>query len=94
VIDSARLAVVRDDVKEITVYEAAVPWSELKLVDRTKPVRFSFVINDRDRGNSKEGWLEWAAGAGETKGNELSFSPSWSFTTANLTEWAFVELPK
>ncbi|MGQ9524299.1 MAG: hypothetical protein ACUVTZ_05585 [Armatimonadota bacterium] len=91
VIDSVSLAVARDDVKEVTTYEAAVPWSELRLVDRTKPVRFSFIINDRDRGNAKEGWLEWAAGSGVTKGNELSFSPSWTFTTANLTEWAFVD---
>lgn len=88
------LAVVRDDIKETTTYEVAIPWSLMPQVDRTKPVRFGFIVNDRDRGNSKEGWLEWPAMAGVKKGNELSFSPTWVFTTANLAEFAFVDSAK
>jgi hypothetical protein len=89
-IPNAKFAVVRDDVKEVTIYEVAIPWSELKLVDRSKPVRFSCLINDRDK-ERKEGWLELGAGLGVKKGSHLSFSPSWVFTTANLIDWGFVE---
>jgi hypothetical protein len=90
-IKTVPFAAKRDDVNEITTYEAAIPWEELKDLPRDKPFHLAFKVNDRDRENAVEGWLESAAGAGEIRGNELSFSPTWQYTTANLSDWVLLK---
>lgn len=90
-VPSAKAFIHRDDVKERTIYEVAIPWTELRMVKGKNLIRFAFLITDRDKGGM-EGWIESPAGAGVLKGNEMSFSPYWRFTTANLVPWAFIDL--
>jgi len=58
----ARLAVQRTQDGR-TVYEAAVPWSALKLAAPAAGTRWtaSFTVNDNDGGGFR-GWLEWTPG--------------------------------
>jgi hypothetical protein len=86
-----KLAVKRDDINEMTVYEAAIPWSELADLPHDAPFHLAFKLNDKDRGAGVEGWIESNAGAGIARGNELSFSPSWGYTAANLCPWALMK---
>ena len=85
-----KLAVRRDDVNEVTTYEAAIPWSELPALAKDRPFRFAFKVNDRDREPRTEGWLESAAGAGEQRGSIFAFSPASQYTTANRSEWVLL----
>ncbi|MEF2965349.1 alpha/beta hydrolase fold domain-containing protein [Paenibacillus sp. M1] len=53
-----------------TVYEAAIPWSEL-IADRTLAgpglkLKFSLLVNDND-GAGRKGWLEYNGGIGTAK---------------------------
>ncbi|HEY3283418.1 MAG TPA: hypothetical protein VGN26_14210 [Armatimonadota bacterium] len=87
-VPDAKLAVKRDDLKETTVYECAIPWSLLKGVDRKK-LRLDVLINDRDK-EERGAAMEWSAGLGESQGNTLTFSPSWRYHLANQAPWTFL----
>ncbi|MBW3624203.1 MAG: hypothetical protein KY468_12420, partial [Armatimonadetes bacterium] len=87
--DAVKLAAKRDDVNEVTVYEAAIPWTELQKITHTGPFRFAFKINDRDR-DETIGWMNSAAGAGELRGSLFSFSPTSQYTAANLSDWTLL----
>lgn len=89
VADAVRLSVKRDDVNEVTIYEAAIPWAELSDLPRDRSFHFAFKLNDRDR-DEVVGWMNSAAGAGEVRGNLLTFSPSWQYATANLSDWTLL----
>lgn len=87
-VPDARLVVKRDDLKEITTYECALPWSLLKGLNPRK-LRLSLRLNDRD-GEARGAGLELAAGLGVGQGNILTFSPTWRYTLANLTPWTLL----
>ena len=65
-IKGAKLVVVREG--DYTVYEAAIPLSELAPLkpEAGKTVGFSMVVNDDD-GNGRKSWLEWSSGIGREK---------------------------
>ncbi len=91
--DKVKLAAKRDEVSEVTTYEAAIPWSELNRLPHTQPFHLAFKMNDKDRAGEPTGWIESAAGAGVVRSSPLSFSPSWQYTTANLSEWTLLDRP-
>ncbi len=74
-IEDCKVEVVRDEDKEMTVYEIALPWSEILPKGVTKPsadakLGFSLLINDND-GSGRRGWIEYASGIGLTKDTSL-----------------------
>jgi hypothetical protein len=87
--DAVRFAAKRDDVNEVTTYEAAIPWAELKDLQRDRPFHFAVRLNDRDR-DAVVVAMESAAGAGELRGNPLTFSPLSKYATANLSDWTLL----
>ncbi|MCU6707832.1 hypothetical protein M6D81_03830 [Paenibacillus sp. J5C_2022] len=77
-VSNAQAAVTRTDEDEYTVYELALPWSELEPV---KPhvgeaMSFSLLVNEND-GNGRRGWIEWASGIGSGKRPSLYRSMQW-----------------
>lgn len=67
-VDNGQLQIKRDETKKTTVYELALPWSELEPVRVAKDgvISFSLLVNDND-GNGRRGWIEWGSGIGEGK---------------------------
>jgi hypothetical protein len=73
-VNNARLNVVRDENAKDTIYELALPWSELKPVLPDDGLfSFSFLVNDND-GQGRKGYIAWGSGIGEGKSNKL-FKP-------------------
>ncbi|WP_158560688.1 sugar-binding protein [Paenibacillus contaminans] len=62
------LQIARDEERKVTVYELALPWSELAPIKPGKDgvIGFSLLVNDND-GNGRKGWIEWGSGIGEAK---------------------------
>lgn len=61
------LAVHRDELAQRTVYELALPWSEIPTIDRTgEGMTFSLLVNDND-GVGRKGFIEWGSGIGTEK---------------------------
>ncbi|WP_223285579.1 DNRLRE domain-containing protein [Paenibacillus sp. PL91] len=74
----AEATVTRDEEQKLTVYELALPWSELAPI---KPVNgesasFSLLVNDHD-GTGRRGWIEWGSGIGSEKRPSLYRSMQW-----------------
>ncbi|PYI55550.1 sugar-binding protein [Paenibacillus flagellatus] len=71
---NAHLRIVRDEAAKETVYELALPWTELKPAHMNDGMlAFSILVNDND-GQGRKGWIEWGAGIGGSKDNGL-FKP-------------------
>ncbi|WP_155987757.1 sugar-binding protein [Gorillibacterium massiliense] len=70
-VDDKQLQITRDETSKITLYELALPWSELTPVDPADGMlSFSMLVNDND-GAGRKGWIEWGSGIGGTKSNQL-----------------------
>jgi hypothetical protein len=67
----ADLAIVRHEDRDRTVYELAVPWSELAGFDGPADTfSASLLVNDND-GDGRKGWVEWGSGVGQTRDSAL-----------------------
>jgi hypothetical protein len=64
-LSSAREAIVRQSERGRTVYEVAIPWSDLR-TSPGEPTSLSLLINEND-GTGRLGWIEWASGIGANK---------------------------
>lgn len=62
------LAVTRDEEQDYTIYELALPWSEVAPIKAKKNevMSFSILVNDND-GLGRKGWIEWGGGIGDGK---------------------------
>jgi hypothetical protein len=70
-VESAAARIVRDEPTHRTVYELALPWSELQPITSADGLlSFSVLVNDND-GAGRKGWIEWGSGIGESKSNQL-----------------------
>lgn len=77
-VNNAKAEIARDEEHKLTIYELAIPWSELEPI---KPyggeaISFSLLVNDND-GNGRRGWIEWASGIGLEKRATLFRSMQW-----------------
>lgn len=80
-VENYQLAVSRDNTEQTTIYEIALPWSEIlpekfSELDPNRTLGFSMLANDND-GKGRRGWIEYASGIGEGKDTSL-------FTFLNL----------
>ncbi len=67
-ITTAKLAIERNEQHAETIYELALPWSEIDaIVPEDRIFSFSFLVNDND-GQGRKGYLEWGSGIGASKG--------------------------
>ncbi|WMT39383.1 DNRLRE domain-containing protein [Paenibacillus sp. D2_2] len=80
-ITNGKLVVKRDESKKITVYQMALPWSELTpvLPLRNEVMSFSLLVNDNN-GNGRRGWMEWGSGIGLEKRASLFRTMQWVHT--------------
>jgi beta-glucosidase len=67
-VTNATVNVTRDDATGHTLYELALPWSDLASVQPTANSVFSFamIVNDKDNAGRK-GYLQWGGGIGDNK---------------------------
>ncbi|OPA75124.1 hypothetical protein BVG16_21170 [Paenibacillus selenitireducens] len=67
-VTNGSLQVKRDEALKETVYELALPWSELTPIrpEKNAAISFSLLVNDND-GNGRKGYIEWGSGIGEVK---------------------------
>jgi hypothetical protein len=73
-VQNGQLVVKRDDDKQQTVYELAMPWEEISPIDPVDGLfSFSFLVNDND-GQGRKGYVEWGSGIGTAK-NPALFKP-------------------
>ncbi len=47
---------------DITIYQAAVPWEELRFEPTSETCSFNVVLNERDHPFQSRAWMEWAPG--------------------------------
>ncbi len=80
-VTNGQVNITRDETNKQTIYELALPWSELAPIKYNQPegFHFSMVVNDND-GNGRKGWIEWASGIGLEKKPSLYRSMQWMFT--------------
>ena len=68
------LRVTRDESSGKTVYELALPWTDLSPFESAdRLMSFSMLVNDND-GATRKGWIEWGSGIGSGKDPSL-FKP-------------------
>jgi alpha-L-fucosidase/lysophospholipase L1-like esterase len=61
------LAVARDETRQETYYELALPWTELSpILPDDGLFGLSLLVNDND-GHGRKGWIEWGGGIGGIK---------------------------
>ncbi len=61
------LSIVRDEASGVTLYELALPWTELVPISPVDVAfAFSLLVNDDD-GAGRKGWIEWGSGIGGSK---------------------------
>ncbi|UKS27042.1 glycosyl hydrolase [Paenibacillus sp. HWE-109] len=67
-VTNGSLQVSRNEDQKLTVYELALPWSELAPIkpETNGAFSFSLLVNDND-GAGRKGYIEWGSGIGETK---------------------------
>ncbi|MBN6542338.1 glycoside hydrolase family 3 C-terminal domain-containing protein [Streptomyces bryophytorum] len=67
-VTDATVHVTRDDATHHTLYQLAVPWSDLTSVQPTAGTVFSFAldVNDKD-GGVRKGYTQWGDGIGSSK---------------------------
>jgi hypothetical protein len=67
VVSNGELQVTRDEGQKMTMYELALPWSELTPIQTKSGVMsFSLLVNEND-GNLRRGYIEWGSGIGDGK---------------------------
>ena len=73
-VESAKLAVKRDDAAGKTFYEASIPWKDLGISfeKAQKGLTFSYTVLDND-GDGFRGWIEWTPGVCGTGRNSADF---------------------
>ncbi|MBB3113343.1 hypothetical protein FHS18_005455 [Paenibacillus phyllosphaerae] len=70
-IGNAQIQVKRDEASKLTVYELALPWSEITPIGPDDTILgFSFLVNDND-GQDRKGYIEWGSGIGAEKSSAL-----------------------
>ncbi len=73
-IEDADLAITRDEAAKETVYELAVPWSELTPLEPDhRLLSFSIILNEND-GQERRGWIRYGDGIATTK-DPARYSP-------------------
>jgi hypothetical protein len=77
-VSNGKLEIHRNEIEQTTVYELALPWSELL---PSKPLQngvisFSMLVNDND-GNGRRGYIEWGSGIGSGKKPSAFRSMQW-----------------
>ncbi|MCU6707815.1 glycosyl hydrolase [Paenibacillus sp. J5C_2022] len=77
-VSNGQLQITRDEEQKLTIYELALPWSELAPMKYNQPdgIHFSLLVNDND-GSGRKGWIEWASGIGLEKKPSLFRSMQW-----------------
>ncbi|WMT43435.1 sugar-binding protein [Paenibacillus sp. D2_2] len=78
------LQVKRDEVQKLTVYEMALPWSEIPQVKPgvNEALSISFLVNDND-GAGRKGYIEWGSGIGEVKDSKKFRTAQWIHDSAS-----------
>ena len=67
-VTNATVNVTRDDTTHTTLYEMAVPWSDLTSVQPAANTVFSFALDDNDKDNGvRKGYTQWGDGIGSSK---------------------------
>jgi hypothetical protein len=69
-VGDAQVHIVRDEPAKDTVYEVAVPWTDLSIDPAGRLVSVSMLVNDND-GAGRKGWIEWGGGIGGAKDSAL-----------------------
>ncbi|MDQ1912676.1 DNRLRE domain-containing protein [Paenibacillus sp. GD4] len=77
-VDKGNLRISRDEAQQTTLYELALPWSELAPIrsEANEAVSFSLLLNDND-GVQRKGYIEWGSGIGGTKEPKLFRTLEW-----------------
>ncbi len=66
-VPDAELAISRDETAKETVYELAIPWTELSpFTPGDRLLSFALILNEND-GAGRAGWIEWGSGIARTK---------------------------
>ncbi|WP_193726864.1 sugar-binding protein [Paenibacillus guangzhouensis] len=78
IITKGSLQVKRDEARKETLYELALPWSELTPIrpDANEAISLSFLVNDND-GLGRKGYIEWGSGIGEVKDAKKFRTAQW-----------------
>ncbi|MFD3261720.1 S-layer homology domain-containing protein [Paenibacillus lentus] len=71
-VSKGTLNVTRDETSKITLYELALPWSEVYPIRAAvnQTLSFSMLVNDND-GAGRKGYIEWGSGIGGAKDSSL-----------------------
>lgn len=69
-VSGAQVHIVRDEAAHDTLYEVAVPWTDLSIDPAGRLVSVSMLVNDND-GAGRKGWIEWGGGIGGAKDSSL-----------------------
>lgn len=72
-VPGGQVAVTRDDASRHTLYEIAIPWSQLQPIRTSdRLISVSLLVNDND-GAGRKGWIQWGGGIGDAK-NSAEFN--------------------
>ena len=67
-VTDATVHVTRDEATHTTLYEMALPWSDLTSVQPAANTVFSFALDDNDKDNGvRKGYDQWGDGIGSSK---------------------------
>ncbi len=82
-VESGKLVVARNESSQTTMYQMALPWSEISpvLPLRHEVMSFSLLVNDNN-GEGRRGWMEWGSGIGLEKRGSLFQTMQWVHTEA------------
>lgn len=73
-VTNRQLQITRDEASKDTIYQLALPWSELSpILPSDGILSLSALVNEND-GNGRKGWIEWGGGIGSNKKSSL-FKP-------------------
>ncbi|WP_158560753.1 DUF7594 domain-containing protein [Paenibacillus contaminans] len=80
-VTNGNLQISRDENQKYTIYELALPWSELTPIKAEKNgvISFSMLVNDND-GNGRKGYIEWGGGIGDGKQTSKFRAMQWIVT--------------
>lgn len=83
-VTNGSLQVIRDEVQKLTIYEMALPWSEISQVkpSTNEALSISFLVNDND-GPGRKGYIEWGSGIGEVKDSKKFRTAQWIHDAAS-----------
>ncbi|NQX60539.1 DUF7594 domain-containing protein [Paenibacillus qinlingensis] len=79
---SGELTITRDEIGKRTVYELALPWSEISPVKEpgSNGMSLSLLVNDND-GSGRKGYIEWGSGIGSSKDPSKFRSVQWGLAS-------------